>query len=82
MGVNNLRNIRAMKLFFFWKGSKFNADLENVIKNAKNVFNFSVNDIWSGSGKLSVLLREYSELAVNVLRSSPEISDLTKKEFF
>ena len=40
--------------------AKFNADSENAIKNGENVSNFSDNCIWTGSGKLSVLLREYS----------------------
>ena len=44
----------------FSKCSKFNADLENPVENAKNILSFSDNCIWNGSGQLSVLLREYS----------------------
>ena len=35
-----------------------------------------------GNGTFSLLIREYSELAVNVLSSSPEISDLIKNNLF
>ena len=37
---------------------------------------------WIGNDKLSLLLPEYSQLAVNVLTSSPKISDLIKNNFF
>ena len=43
---------------------------------------FSDNYIWVGSGKLSLLLQEYSQLAVNLLTSSPKISDLSENQFF
>ena len=46
------------------------------------MFKFSDNCVWIGSGKFSLLLQEYSQLAVNVLTSSPKISDLTKNNFF
>ena len=35
-----------------------------------------------GNGKLSLLIREYSQLAVNVLSTSPKISDLFKNNLF
>ena len=35
-----------------------------------------------GSGTFSLLLLEYSQFAVNMLTSSPKISDLTKNIFF
>ena len=40
------------------------------------------NLIWIGSGKFSLLLQEYSQLAVNVLTSSSKIPDLIKNSFF
>ena len=43
---------------------------------------FSDNYIWVGSGKLSLLLQEYSQLAVNLLTSSPKISDMSENQFF
>ena len=35
-----------------------------------------------GNGKFSLLIREYSELAVNVLSRTPKISDLIKNNLF
>ena len=46
--------------FFISKSSKFNADSKNVIKNRENVASVSDNSIWTGSGNLSLLLRESS----------------------
>ena len=43
---------------------------------------FSDNYIWVGSGKLSLLLQECSQLAVNLLTSSPKISDMSENKFF
>ena len=43
---------------------------------------FSDNYIWVGSGKLSLLLQEYSQLAVNLLTSSPKIQDMSENQFF
>ena len=43
---------------------------------------FLDNLIWIGNGKFSLLLPEYSYLAVKVLTSSPKISDLIKNSFF
>ena len=42
----------------------------------RNVFGFLDSFIWIGSGKFSLLSREYSNSAVNVLGSSPEISEV------
>ena len=41
-------------------------------------------DNWNliGNGKFSLLLGEYSQLAVNVLTSSPKMSYLIKNNFF
>ena len=35
-----------------------------------------------GNGTFSLLIREHSQLAVNVLSSSPKISDLFKNNLF
>ena len=39
---------------------------------------FMDNLFWIGNGKFSLLLQEYSQLAVNVLKTSPNLSDLIK----
>ena len=69
-------------MIFFSKHSKFNAESKNAIKSEEKILSLSENSISTGSGKLSVLLREYLSLAVNVLRSSPKISYLTQNNFF
>ena len=45
------------------------------------MFNFSDNYDWVGRGNLSLLLREYLKLAVNLLTSSPKISYMTENSF-
>ena len=70
-----------MMLIFVSEHWKFNVDPKNVKKKQEKVYNFFDNLIWIGNGKFSLLLWEYSQLAVNVLTSSPEISDLIKNNF-
>ena len=53
---------------FFWKCSKFNADSRNAEENSEKVFCFWDRCIWIVWIHLSLLLREYVSLAVNVLR--------------
>ena len=51
------------------------------MKNEENIFNFQDNCISTGSDNLSVLLREYWQLAVNLLTRSPKFLDVTKSKF-
>ena len=44
----------------------------------QKIYGFLDNLIWIGNGKFSLLLWEYSQLALNVLTRSREISDLIK----
>ena len=67
---------------FFSKCYKFNVDSKDVIKMQENNFGFSDNCIWSGSGKFSLLLQEYSYLAVSVSTGGPKIPDLSKNDLF
>ena len=60
MRVNNFGNTWAMRLIVFSKYRNFNEASENAIENPENVFSFQDKSIWTGSGKLSVLFREYS----------------------
>ena len=74
-----------MRLDVFSEHSKFNVGSENPKKKKKNwqeIFGFLDNMISIGNVKLSLLIREYSQLAGNVLSSSPKISDLIKNNFF
>ena len=63
---------------FFSKYSKFYLESKNAIKHSEKVFRFPDNCIWTGSGNLYVLLREYSPLPLNVLTNSSKILDVTK----
>ena len=65
-----------MRLMFFSEHCKFNADSKIEKKNPEKIYGFLDNFIWVGNGKFSLLLREYSFLAVNLLTNSAEISDL------
>ena len=51
-------------------------------KNGEIVFGFWDNCIWKCLKKLSLLRREYLLLAVNGLRNSPKIFDITHSDFF
>ena len=51
-------------------------------KMEEKVYGFLDNLICIVNGKFSLLQPEYSYLAVNVLTSSPKISDLIQNSFF
>ena len=80
-GVNNFRKTKVVRFIFFSKCSKFILDSKNAIEKQQNVFGFLVNCVWIGKDKPHLLGQEYSPSAVNVLTSSPKISDLTKNDF-
>ena len=50
-------------------------------KMGQKVYGLLDDLIFIGKGQFSLLLREYLYLAVNVLTSSPKISDLIKRVF-
>ena len=52
------------------------------IKNPEKVFCFKDNGVWTYCVKVCILRREYVYSAVNVLKNSPNILDLTKADFF
>ena len=70
-----------MKLIFGSEDGKYDVDTEKLKKMTQNTVRFLGNLISIGNSKLSLLLRDNSKLAVNVLRSSPKISDLIKNSF-
>ena len=65
--MNNFRNNWPMKLIFLSEHWKFNVNSKNAKELQQKLYGFLDNLIWIGNGKLSLLLREYSWLAVNVL---------------
>ena len=62
-----------MKLIFSTDHLKFHVDTKNAKNRSQKVYGFFDNVIRVGNGKLSLLLREYSQLIVNVLTSCPKI---------
>ena len=52
------------------------------MKSPENVFSFKDNDVWTCCAKVCILRPEYVYSPVNVLTNSPNISDLTKADFF
>ena len=67
---------------FVSEQGKFNVDFKNAREMSEKCYGFSDNLISIGNFKFSLLQREYSQLVLNVLSSSPKISDLMKKKFF
>ena len=70
-----------MRVIFFWKFSKFNANLKNAEKNSENNFRSLDKCIWIGSIQLSLLIREYLSSAVNVLRKGLKNIPVSKSDF-
>ena len=85
-GPNNPRNIEAMKLIFFLfcflKCAKVFVDSEIPIKIWENVFSFWHNGISTCWGNFYQLWPQYMSWKVNLLPSSPKISDLTNTNVF
>ena len=81
-GFRNFQNISPMRAIFLWKCSKFYQDLKNGEQNLEKVFLFRDDCIWIGRVNLSLPRREYFWPAVNVLKSSPKILPITKRDFF
>ena len=67
-----------MRIALFSEHCKFNVGFKNAKKMQQKISAFLDNLIWIGTGKFSLLVREYSYVAGNVLSNSPKISDLTK----
>ena len=70
-----------MRVIFFWKCSRFNADSKNAEKNSKNMFCFWDKCIWIVYINLSLLIREYLSLGVNVLRKGLRNFHVSKSDF-
>ena len=70
-----------MRVIFFWKCSKFNADSKNAEKNFEKLFYFWDKCIWIVCIHLSLLIREYLSLAVNVLLKSLKNFHVSKSDF-
>ena len=49
---------------------------------SQKIYGFSDSLIYGGNGKFSLLIREYSQFGVNVLSSSPKMSEPIENNFF
>ena len=67
---------------FFSECFKFEVDFRNKAKIQKGFLYFLDNCIGIGCGRFSLLSGVYFSLVVNVLISSPKISDVTKRDIF
>ena len=81
-GDGSFGNAEAMRVIFFWKCSKFNADSENAGKNWEKTFCFLYKCIWIVSIELSLLIREYLSSAVNVLRKGLKNFHVSNSDFW
>ena len=70
-----------MRVIFVWKYSKFNADSKNAEKNSEKIFCFWDKTISIVYIHLSLLLREYYSLRVNVLRKGLKNFHVSKSDF-
>ena len=70
-----------MRVNFFKKCPKFNADSKNAEKNREKLFCFWDKCIWIVSIHLSLLIREYLSLALHVLRKGVKNFHVSKSDF-
>ena len=78
----NFENTSAMRVTFFKKCSKFYRHFENAEKNREKFVVFRDDCISIGCVKVSLLRREYLWRALSVLKNSPNILLITKRDFF
>ena len=71
-----------MRIIFFWKYSKFNADSKNAEKNSEKHFGSWDKCIWIVLIRLSLLIKEYLSSAVNVLRKGLKNIHVSMSDFW
>ena len=70
-----------MRVIFFWKYLKFNADSKNAQKNWEKIFGFWDKCTRIVSIHLSLIIREYLSSEVNVLRKGLKSFHVSKSDF-
>ena len=80
-GVRNFGNRKSMKVIFFFKTSKISDRFQKWTKNWEKVFCFWDNCIWIVIVNLFLWTTRYISSAANVLRSSPKIWHVNKRNF-
>ena len=78
--ISKLQNLWGSYFVSNWL--KFNLHFKKTAKNWKKVFCFWDNCIWIGMVTLFLLRTGYFSSAANVLRSSPKILHVNKRDFF
>ena len=81
-GVRNFENTKGMRVIFCWKHSKFQLHFKKAAKNWEKCFCFWDNRIWINIIILSLLTRGYLWSGANVLKRSPKIWHVNKRDFF
>ena len=77
--ISEIQSLRASS--FFSKYLKLHLDLENALKILGKVFCYLHNCIWIGIVKFSLFRTGYFSRGANVLRSSPQIWHVNKRDF-
>ena len=67
--------------FFFFKTLEIYCKFRKFKKNGEKIYGFSDSLIYVGNGKFSLSIREYTWFGVNMLSSSPKISDPIENTF-
>ena len=81
--VRNFENRKSMRVIFFFKTFKIQTRIENCKKKkTENFFCLSDNCVWIGIVKVSLWGTRYFSLAFNMLRRSPNILHVNKRDFF
>ena len=80
--VRNFGNTKALRVIFFSKMFKIVSRFQKCIQKLKEVFCFWDNYIWIAIVKLFLFGRGKFSSAANVLKSSPKIFYVNKRDFF
>ena len=79
--VGNFGKWYPIRVFFFRKCAKFNADSKNAQKNSEKMFCFWDKCIWLVRIHLSLLITEYMSQAVTVLWQGLKNFNVSKSDF-
>ena len=80
--VRNFKNAWDIRVILSFKIFKISCRFQKGSKNSEINFCLLYHCIWSDCGNFSLVQREYLWSAVNMLRNSPKISDVTKRVMF
>ena len=81
-GFPKFKNTSAMRIIFFLKMFKIKSKFRKWKKVSEFIFRYWHNCIWKCSYKFLLIRREYLLPALNGFTNSPEISNITQRDFF